>query len=227
MTEPLPHPSTSAAAWLVLGLALLASAPAHADKIKNPTAVFAGLDKITGRIITFDVAIGETVQFGTLQVTPSACYTRPPTEAPQTDTFVEVEEATPNNEYKHVFGGWMFAASPGLHALEHPIYDVWLLDCKGGDPVKDLIRSPIGTADAVNPQPETTPSAAAPATSPLFDTPPPPKPGTVPRLRHQVAPGTTAGGTIPGQPQPGGPASGAITALPLPPPAPLPEDTPQ
>jgi hypothetical protein len=213
---------------------MISSAPALADKIKNPTAVFAGLDKITGRIITFEVAIGETVQFGTLQVTPSACYTRPPTEAPQTTTFIEVEEATANNEYKHVFGGWMFAASPGLHALEHPIYDVWLLDCKGGDPEKDLIRSPIGTADAVNPPPDapppakpsaTAPSAdAAPPTSPLFDTPPPPKPGTVPRPRHQVAPGTKPGGTIAGAPQPGGPPSAAITSLPLPPPAPLPED---
>ena len=102
------------------------------QRIINPTAVFAGLDKITGRIISFDVAINETVQFGALQVTPRVCYSRPPTETPNTDAFVEVDEVTLQGENKRIFTGWMFAASPGLHAVEHPIYDVWLTDCKGG-----------------------------------------------------------------------------------------------
>ncbi|HEY5380205.1 MAG TPA: DUF2155 domain-containing protein [Pseudolabrys sp.] len=102
------------------------------QRIANPTAVFAGLDKITGRIISFDVAINETVQFGALQVTPRVCYARPPTETPNTDAFVEVDEVTLQGEIKRIFTGWMFAASPGLHAVEHPIYDVWLTDCKGG-----------------------------------------------------------------------------------------------
>ena len=102
------------------------------QRIANPTAVFAGLDKITGRITSFDVAINETVQFGALQVTPRVCYSRPPTETPQTDAFVEVDEVTLKGEIKRIFTGWMFAASPGLHAVEHPIYDVWLTDCKGG-----------------------------------------------------------------------------------------------
>ncbi|MGH6727565.1 MAG: DUF2155 domain-containing protein [Pseudolabrys sp.] len=102
------------------------------QRINNPTAVFAGLDKITGRIISFDVAINETVQFGALQVTPRVCYSRPPTETPNTDAFVEVDEVTLQGEIKRIFTGWMFAASPGLHAVEHPIYDVWLTDCKGG-----------------------------------------------------------------------------------------------
>jgi len=102
------------------------------QRIANPTAVFSGLDKITGRIISFDVAINETVQFGALQVTPRVCYSRPPTETPNTDAFVEVDEVTLQGEIKRIFTGWMFAASPGLHAVEHPIYDVWVTDCKGG-----------------------------------------------------------------------------------------------
>ena len=102
------------------------------QRISNPTAVFSGLDKITGRTISFDVAINETVQFGALQVTPRVCYSRPPTETPNTDAFVEVDEVTLQGEIKRIFTGWMFAASPGLHAVEHPIYDVWLTDCKGG-----------------------------------------------------------------------------------------------
>jgi hypothetical protein len=120
----------------VLVLATLVSfalgGPAAADRIRNPTAVFAGLDKITGRIISFEVAVDETVQFGALQITPRVCWTRPPTEAPQTTSFTEVDEVTFNNEYRRIFTGWMYAASPGLHGVEHAIYDVWLTDCKGG-----------------------------------------------------------------------------------------------
>lgn len=115
-----------------LGLAVLCAPSAHADKIKNPVAVFAGLDKITGRIISFEVAIDETVQFGSLQLTPRVCYSRPAYENPQTNIFVEVDEVTLNNEYKRLFTGWMFASSPGLSAVEHPVYDLWLTECKGG-----------------------------------------------------------------------------------------------
>ncbi len=102
----------------------------EATHISNPVAVFAGLDKITGRIINFDVYIDETVQFGALQVTPRVCYTRPPTVEPQTDAFVEVDEITLNRKIQRVFTGWMFAASPGLHAVDNAVYDVWLTDCK-------------------------------------------------------------------------------------------------
>jgi len=103
---------------------------AQAEKIENPVAVFSGLDKITGRIISFDVYIGETVQFGALQVTPRVCHTRPQTESPLTTGFVQVDEITLNNEVRRIFSGWMYAASPGLHAVEHPVYDIWLTNCK-------------------------------------------------------------------------------------------------
>lgn len=113
----------------------LAAVPAQADKIKNPTAVLNGLDKITGRIISFEVSVDETVQFGALQITPRVCYSRPATENPQTDSFMEVDEVTLENKYRRIFTGWMFAASPGLHGVEHAVYDVWLTDCRGGTAV--------------------------------------------------------------------------------------------
>jgi len=103
---------------------------AKAQKIANTVAVFSGLDKITGRIITFDVYVDETVQFGALQVTPRVCYSRPATEATKTTSFVEVDEITLDRKIRRIFGGWMFADSPGLNAVEHPVYDVWLIDCK-------------------------------------------------------------------------------------------------
>src|SRR6266705_3726938 len=119
-------------------------------RIVNKSALFSGLDKITGRIISFDVAIGETVQFGALQLTPRTCFTRPTTETQNTDAFIEVEEVTLQGEVRRIFTGWVFAASPGLHAVEHPIYDIWLADCK----------SPVVVAEPVAPSP--TPAAAPP-----------------------------------------------------------------
>jgi hypothetical protein len=105
-------------------------APAAPERITNPVAEFAGIDKITGRIISFDVYIDETVQFGALQVTPRICYSRPQTEEPKTDSFVEVDEITLDRKIRRIFTGWMFAESPGLNAVEHAVYDVWLKGCK-------------------------------------------------------------------------------------------------
>ncbi|QGM45605.1 DUF2155 domain-containing protein [Methylocystis heyeri] len=150
---------------VVGALFALAAFPVSADPIRHPTAIFAGLDKTTGRIINFDVAIDETVQFGSLQVTAKVCNTRPQTETPQTTSFVEIDEQATKPEQKRdskteakpeikrVFSGWMFAASPGLHGVEHPVYDVWLVDCKGG---KEVVAQ----------QPPTAAPAPAPAAAP-------------------------------------------------------------
>jgi len=124
----------SAAASVIAACAfsapLHAAEPTVAERASNAVAEFAGLDKITGRIITFDVYIDETVQFGALQVTPRVCYSRPGAEAPKTDSFVEVDEITLDRKIRRIFTGWMFAESPGLNAVEHAVYDVWLKDCK-------------------------------------------------------------------------------------------------
>jgi hypothetical protein len=156
---------------LLAGVAALAP-PAQADRIRNPIAIFAGLDKITGRIISFEVNINETVQFGSLQITPRVCWTRPATEQPQTTAFVEVDEVglANANDYRRIFTGWMYAASPGLHGVEHSIYDVWATDCKGGteviaEPREDL-RGPAPAAEIrrerppPQPRPQTTPAAS-------------------------------------------------------------------
>lgn len=104
--------------------------PVSAARINNPVAVFSGIDKITGRITSFDVYIDETVQFGALQVTPRVCYSRDDSEAQKIDGFIEVDEITLDRKIRRIFTGWMFADSPGLNAVEHPIYDVWLTGCK-------------------------------------------------------------------------------------------------
>jgi hypothetical protein len=142
-----------------------------AQKIVNKKASFSGLDKITGRIINFDEDIGETVQFGALRVKTDACYTRPATEAANTDAFVEVDEITLQGEVKRIFSGWMFAASPGLHGVEHPIYDIWLTDCKG--PETTLVNAaPTEPPKPAAPQPAQKRAPPKQAQRP----PPPPQP---------------------------------------------------
>ena len=136
-------------------------------------ASFSGLDKITGRITTFEAAIGETVQFGALQVTARACYSRPPTETPLTDGFVEVDEVTLQGEVRRIFTGWMFAASPGLHAVEHPIYDVWLTDCKGAAPAVADVQPPAPAAPAPAAKQQGAGQQRAPAAQRSQNAPPP------------------------------------------------------
>src|SRR5713226_776178 len=144
-----------------------------AQKIVNKKASFSGLDKITGRIINFDEDIGETVQFGALRVKTDACYTRPATEAANTNAFVEVDEITLQGEVKRIFSGWMYAASPGLHGVEHPIYDIWLTDCKVPD-------TTIVSAQPDAPKPASPPAqkrappkqASRPPPQPQFQQPP-------------------------------------------------------
>lgn len=143
-----------------------------ASKVINKKASFSGLDKITGRIINFEADIGETVQFGALRVKTDACYTRPSTEAANTDAFVEVDEITLQGEVKRIFSGWMFAASPGLHGVEHPIYDIWLTDCK----------LPDQTVVAAQPDAPKPVSAPPP---PQKRAPPKPRPAPPPQPQFQ------------------------------------------
>ncbi len=115
---------------VMAAVSVLAGEGAFAARISNQVAVFKGIDKITGRITTFDVYVDETVQYGALQVTPKVCYSRDDTEAQKIDGFIEVDEITLDRKIRRIFTGWMFADSPGLNAVEHPIYDVWLTGCK-------------------------------------------------------------------------------------------------
>ncbi|SON55417.1 hypothetical protein HDIA_1876 [Hartmannibacter diazotrophicus] len=161
---------------MTAALAISFGTAAKAEKVANKVAVFTGLDKITGRIITFDVYINETVQFGALRVTPRVCYTRPPTEASQTDAFVDVDVITLNNTIQRIFSGWMFASSPALNAVEHPVYDVWLKDCRQESDIPPPGERGQAQSRQAEPNPEdaetSTGGAPAEGTVPL----PPPKP---------------------------------------------------
>lgn len=93
-------------------------------------AVMQGLDKITARISTIESPVGEPVRFGTLEIIVHYCEKRPPEEPPETVAFVDIYELRPNEDAEQLFTGWMFASSPALSALEHAVYDVWVIDCR-------------------------------------------------------------------------------------------------
>ncbi|QEX21499.1 cellulase [Hypericibacter adhaerens] len=107
--------------------ALLAAAPAGADPF--PVAVLRTLDKVTARVATIEVPVGSATELGSLEVTVRACDKRPPEETPESAAFLEIVETKTGEPSKTVFSGWMFASSPALSALEHPIYDIWVVDC--------------------------------------------------------------------------------------------------
>jgi hypothetical protein len=130
---------------------------ARADRIENGVAIFAALDKVTARTSKFEVPLNQTVKFGALKVTPRVCYSRPPTEQPKTTSFVEVDEIELDGKEKRIFSGWMFAESPGLNAVEHPVFDVWLTDC----------QKPNDSAAQQGGQPPTQAGTAAPDEQPL------------------------------------------------------------
>jgi hypothetical protein len=105
------------------------AAPVPSQMVDRPVARVQSLDKVTARTSTFDIAVGETKSFGNLRITLRACKENPPIEVPESAAFLEVIEAKPESNAEAVFTGWMFSSSPALSAMEHPIYDLWVLSC--------------------------------------------------------------------------------------------------
>jgi hypothetical protein len=105
-------------------------APDSGDAATNEIALLQGLDKVTARISTIRAAIGRPVRFGSLRIVARTCRKRPPEETPESAAFLEIDDVKPGESPVRIFSGWMFASSPALSALEHPVYDVWVVDCR-------------------------------------------------------------------------------------------------
>src|SRR6516165_7826010 len=112
---------------------LLVTSPpiaAAAAMISEPVALLQGLDKITARVSKFEAPVGTPVRFGTLLIRVRDCEKNPPEETPESAAFLEIDEVRPGEVNLRVFSGWMFGSSPALSVLEHPVYDVNVLDCR-------------------------------------------------------------------------------------------------
>jgi hypothetical protein len=115
-----------------MALLLSGAAPAAAETV----AILQGLDKTTARVSRIEAPVDASVHFGTLVITVRACVKRPPEEPPETSVFLIIDEERPGGTSfvtRRVFSGWMFASSPAVSAMEDPIYDVSVLDCKTDD----------------------------------------------------------------------------------------------
>jgi hypothetical protein len=134
---------------LVAGVAGLAAHTAAADMIPAPTAVLQGLDKISARASQIEAAVGKSVTFGTLSILVRDCEKSRPEDPPDNAAFIQITETAPGEDAKRLFSGWMFSSSPALSKLEHPVYDVILLDCKAAS----APPSPPAPAPAAPPAP--------------------------------------------------------------------------
>ncbi|OUR78063.1 hypothetical protein A9Q83_08730 [Alphaproteobacteria bacterium 46_93_T64] len=121
------------AAIVTVPMCLASTGYVYAESDAGVAVVLRTLDKVTARTLDLTVGIDETVAYGTLDITVRKCLKRPPEETPETSTFLEINERQQDEEPLPLFMGWMFASSPALNALEHPVYDVWVIDCKMSD----------------------------------------------------------------------------------------------
>jgi hypothetical protein len=110
----------------------LIAVPAHAivPSIEQPVAILRALDKVTARVEELDVTSNQPLSFGTLNITVRTCRVTPPEETPEAAAFLEISELKPGEKDTPVFRGWMFASSPALSPMEHPVYDIWVIGCK-------------------------------------------------------------------------------------------------
>jgi hypothetical protein len=132
---------------VIAGVSLL-GLPAAAQTYESyDTVVLGGMDKVTARFTSFRVRVGEVGHFGTLEVTPRSCQKTPPEETPESAAFLEIDDMKDETR-RRVFNGWMFASSPGVSALEHAVYDVWVLDCVASEPEPEPEHDSEAASDA-------------------------------------------------------------------------------
>ena len=125
------------AAALYFALAMLWSVAAYAvvPTQERPVVVLRALDKMTARVEEIDLPVGQTIQFGTLSIVARTCRVTLPEETPpESAAYLEIAEIKPGAQGVPVFQGWMFASSPALSAMEHPVYDIWVTGCKDNTP---------------------------------------------------------------------------------------------
>lgn len=121
-------------------------APAAAQQGERLGAILQGLDKTTARVSTIEAPLDQPARFGTLEIVARACRKKPPTETPESAAFLEIVDVRPDSPPVQVFTGWMFASSPAVSAMEHPVYDIWVIDCRMIAPPEEPAAPEVGAA---------------------------------------------------------------------------------
>ena len=130
---------------LISAILVFISLSAQAADIDCASVLLRSVDKITGRTNTMEVKIGESINMGNLKVTAERCLKKPPEETPENAAFLMVEENTKEDAFNTVFNGWMFSSNPAISAMEHPIWDIWVLECVSDEP------APTASSEKIQP----------------------------------------------------------------------------
>ena len=133
------------------------------DGVKR-MAILRGLDKLTGQAAIIDAPIGVPVRYATLTITAEYCYSTPPSETPETTAFLTIVDRRPDKPAKQAFSGWMWASSPSLNAMQHPLYDVWVMSCRTNQPGQE--GPPVEASAPVKPVSPNAKAAEAPIVLP-------------------------------------------------------------
>ena len=147
--SPAPTPAPAAAQPAPVDPNAPEAPPAPPQPLANApgtTLMLRGLDKITGKPTNIAAPIGKPVQFATLTITARYCYSTPGSETPETSAFIQIDDHRPDQKERRVFSGWMYASSPGLNGMQHPLYDVWVINCSNGAP-----NSPVAAMSSTAP----------------------------------------------------------------------------
>jgi hypothetical protein len=110
---------------------------------KDAVLQIKALDKITGKAIVLAARLNKPVKFATLTITARTCYSTPASETPETSAFLQIDDDRPDQSHTRAFSGWMYASSPGLNSLQHPLYDVWVISCASGQVPTAVAQAPV------------------------------------------------------------------------------------
>lgn len=162
--------------------ALMALGASAGTMVQKGEAQLRALDKITGRSTDIVVKVGEPVVYGSLRVELRSCFQAPPEEIPESAAFLRIastqpvavetmeaavsasEVSTDSGQNPILFSGWMYASSPGLNALEHPVYDVWVIRCTTPAPVR--LPDRVTIPESAEPLLDDIPAGVAESTAP-------------------------------------------------------------
>ena len=122
------------------------------DMTEYPRVKLQSLDKVTAHTMTFEAKVGSTLKFGPLYMKVQSCQKSSPIDDPESAAFIQVWEGETSNTAEWVFSGWMFASSPGLSPMDHPIYDVWVIDCLGEAEKEATEESEEPSGDEISPE---------------------------------------------------------------------------
>lgn len=134
---------------LLSALTVLASNAFAREMEDFPIVKLRSLNKLNARTQTFEAKVGTTLTFGQLYIKVQSCRKAPPVEEPESAAFLQIWEGEQNADSQWIFSGWMFASSPGLSHMDHPVYDVWVLDCLSDQP--EEVASPASETPEANP----------------------------------------------------------------------------